>query len=552
MKELLGIAFLFLGITVFAQVEVAPHKYHIRFTDKNNNLYNLSSPEDFLSERSLQRRAVQGISLDISDLPITQLYVDSLESLGLDVLNVSKWLNSATVYTTDSALMDTITNLGFIKNSAKSNPINDYKISVSERHKILRDPSRGEDKSNYYDYGQSADQVYMHNGQVLHNKGYRGQGMLIAVTDAGFTGLPDLPCFNSLYQDNRLLASRNFVEGGDFVNSFSTHGMRVLSIMAGNAPGNLIGTAPEAQYLLLLTEDSNSENLIEEINWVSAAEYADSMGADIINVSLGYLNFDISKNSHTYEHMDGQTAIISIGASMAAQKGILMVVAAANSGEDLVHPWINAPGDALDVITAGAIESNQTYAAFSSIGPSYDGRIKPDLSAMGAGTTNQDSNGSYSQGSGTSFAAPLLSGMFACLWQQFPNKTNFEIMEAAKQSATLYNEPTNNLGYGIPDFYLASQILSTGIESVKKLRASLYPNPFTDIFTISLENQPGDSIVIMVNDASSRRNYLWLQHTAKESNILIKINDLAQLKPGFYIITIMINELKYSKKLIKK
>lgn len=550
MKRLLTVLLIFGAISALAQV--APNKYYIEFTDKNNNTYSLDRPEEFLSERSLQRRANQDIDLDISDLPVSQVYVDSLESLGLDVLNVSKWFNSATVFTTDAALMDTIGYLGFISNSSKYEPISGDKVKVPSKYKVLRDPQKGASEENYYNYGTSSDQVFMHNGQMLHNQGYRGQGMMIAVTDAGYIGLPNLPCFDSLYEDNRVLASRNFVHGGTFVNSYSTHGMRVLSIMAGNAPGNLIGTAPEAQYLLLMSEDAESENIIEEINWLSAAEFADSMGADIINVSLGYLDFDMSEYNHTYAQMNGASAIISYAASVASSKGMLVVVAAANSGEDEVHPWINAPGDAKDVITAGAIWSSQTYAAFSSIGPSYDGRVKPDLVAMGAGTTNQETDGNYSQGNGTSFAAPLLTGMFACLWQQFPEKTNFEIMEAAKQSATLYGEPSIYLGYGIPDFYLASQILSVGIESVKVLKPEVFPNPYTDSFSVSLKNQPGDSIVLFVNDLSGRKNYMWMQHTALEQDLTIKINELANLKSGVYIVTVIINQVRYSEKLIKK
>ncbi|MDD3687353.1 MAG: hypothetical protein PHE56_11365, partial [Bacteroidales bacterium] len=232
MKRLLTILLFFGALSATAQV--APNKYYIEFTDKNFNEYTLGRPEEFLSERSLQRRANQGIDLDISDLPVSQVYIDSLESLGLEVLNVSKWFNSATVYTTDAALMDTITYLGFISNSSKYQPVSGDKVAVPERYKVLRDPQKGASKDNYYNYGTSSDQVFMHNGQMLHNNGYRGQGMMIAVTDAGYIGLPNLPCFDSLYEDNRVVASRNFVHGGTFVNSYSTHGMRVLSIMAGN------------------------------------------------------------------------------------------------------------------------------------------------------------------------------------------------------------------------------------------------------------------------------------------------------------------------------
>ncbi len=550
MRTTLLIAAILWGFTAFSQV--APNKYYIEFTDKNNNTFSLSRPEEFLSERALQRRAVQNIDLDMSDLPVTQMYVDSLESLGLEVLNVSKWFNSATVYTMDSLLIDSITYLGFVSNSAKQLPVNNEKVPVPEKYNVPRETKLSESKINYYNYGTSSDQIFMHNGQVLHNEGFRGQGMLIAVTDAGFSGLPYLPAFDSLYQAGRVVSTRNFVYGGDFVYSYSTHGMRVLSILSGNYPGSLIGSAPEADYLLLMSEDPSSETYLEEINWISAAEYADSMGADVINVSLGYLNFDTPEFNHDYSQMDGNTAMISMAARVASSKGIIVVASAANSGENAVHPWINAPGDAKGIITAGAVWSDMSYAAFSSIGPSYDGRIKPDVVAMGGGTTNQELDGSFSQGNGTSFSSPILSGLIACLWQKFPEKTNMEIMEAVRQSSNLYNNPTVYLGYGIPDFELAGIILSSGKTYTRESRIDVFPNPFTSDFIISLDNNSGDSVQVMVNDITGRRNYLWMEKTCEDSNVKIKIEDLARLKPGVYILTVIINTTRYSEKIIKK
>ncbi|MDD3739635.1 MAG: S8 family serine peptidase [Bacteroidales bacterium] len=550
MKTFLLFFILFFSLTVSSQV--APNKYYIEFTDKNYNDYDLERPEEFLSERSLQRRANQNIELDLSDLPVTQLYVDSLESIGLDVINVSKWFNSATVYTLDSLLMDTIDYLGFVSNSAKYKPLQINKISVPERYKVPREIISGSRNTNYYNYGTSADQIYMHNGQTMHNNGFRGQGMLIAITDAGFTGLPNLPAFDSLFDAERVLSTRNFVYGGENIFSYSTHGMRVLSILAGNSPDSLIGSAPEANYLLLMSEDPDSENIIEEINWISAAEYADSIGADIINVSLGYLDFDMPEYSHTYQSMDGKTAIISIAAEIASSKGMIIVASAANSGDDPIHPWINAPGDANNILTAGAVWSNQSYAAFSSIGPSYDGRVKPDIVAMGGGTTNQELDGSFGQGNGTSFSSPILSGLIACLWQQFPDKTNEEIMDAVRKSSHLYNSPTDFLGYGIPDFNLAGKILNTGIDYIPENKFSIYPNPFDSVFVININTNPGDYVQIIINDISGKNNYIWMEFKAKENNSKITIDDLDRLKSGIYIINVIINNSRYSEKLIKK
>jgi serine protease AprX len=551
MKKLLTVLLMFGALSTFAQV--APNKYYIEFTDKNNNSYSLDRPEEFLSERSLQRRANQGINLDMSDLPVTQIYVDSLESLGLDVINVSKWFNSATIYTLDSALIDSITYLSFVSNAIKNQPITGSSIPVPARYKFPREnPIKSDEKNHHYDYGASSDQIFMHNGQLLHNEGFRGQGMLIAVTDAGYMGLLDLVAFDSLVADGRIISKRDFVHGGDLVYDYSTHGMRVMSILAGNAPGNLIGSAPEADYLLLVSEDADSENFIEEINWLSAAEYADSMGADLINVSLGYLDFDTQGFDHNYQQMNGRTAIISVGATVAARKGMLVVAAAANSGDDEAHPWVNAPGDADSIITAGAVWSDQSYAYFSSIGPSSDGRVKPDLAAMGAGTTNQNLDGSFGTGNGTSFSAPLLTGMLACLWQKFPEKTNFEIIDAARQSAHLYNTPTPYLGYGIPDFFFASQILSSEVGFVRKSGLNVYPNPFQDEFIVRVDNNEGDSIQIMITDINGRSTYLWMEKDLPDNNTSILIDDFAGLKPGAYILTVILNTTRFSEKLIKE
>ncbi|PLX07558.1 MAG: serine protease [Marinilabiliales bacterium] len=541
---------LFITISIFAQV--SPNKYCIEFTDKNNNGYSLDNPEEFLSERALQRRANQGILLNETDLPVTQAYVDSLESLGLEILNVSKWFNFVTVYTLDKELIDTITYLSFVSSSNKYQPFPEgISKEVDSKYKKSRNYPIGLKADDYYNYGDCAVQIKMHNAHNLHNDGYRGQGMMIAITDAGFTGLPDLPSFDSLYNDGRVLVTKNFVFGGDTVYDHSTHGMRVLSILAANYPGNLIGTAPEASYLLLMSEEPATETFIEELNWISAAEFADSMGADIINVSLGYVDFDTPEFNHAYEDLDGEHAAISIGAKVASSKGMLVVAAAANSGDDEDHPWIAAPGDAKDIITAGAVWSDETYAGFSSIGPSYDGRVKPDVVAMGGGTYNQELSGNIGNGNGTSFSTPLLAGMIACLWQKYPEKTNMEIIDAVQKSGHLYNTPTIYLGYGIPDFDLAGLILEKGEIVIPKRNFSVYPNPFKDTFNIQFENNPGDSIEIAISDMNGKKTYLWMEHTARESNVTIKIDDLRNFKSGIYILYVNFNNTRYSLKLVK-
>ncbi len=548
------IAALLYTISIYSQV--APNKYCIEFTDKNNNGYSLDAPEEFLSEKALQRRANQGIALNEADLPVNQEYIDSLSSLGLQILNVSKWFNLVTVYTLDSLLMDTIQNLSFVSNKRNHYPTPYPKgrtVPVPTKYKKYRTNNiySNNTSSDYYDYGNSSTQIKMHNAHKLHNSGYRGKGMLIAVTDAGFTGFPNLPSFDSLYNENRVLATRNFVHGGDTVYNHSTHGMRVLSILSANYPGNLIGSAPEASYLLLMSEDPATEYIIEELNWITAAEFADSMGADLINVSLGYVDFDDSTSNHTYSELDGEQTPISIAARMASETGMLVVIAAANSGNDEEHPWIAAPGDAKKIITAGAVWADETYASFSSIGPSYDGRIKPDLVAMGGGTFNQETSGDIGTGNGTSFATPLLTGMIACLWQKYPQKTNMEIIEAIRKSGHLYNNPTVYLGYGIPDFEIADIILGKENIKIENDFFNMYPNPFIDEFKIQLKNKVGDSIEVTINDISGKTTHFWFRHDAVQNNTLLTINEIKNFKQGIYILTVKINNKRKSIRIVK-
>ena len=547
--------FFVLGLMIFVSnsfSQVAPNKYFIQFTDKNYNNYSLENPEEFLSPRSLERRARQGILMDLSDLPVSNFYVDSIKKFGVQVLNTTKWFNGVTIYSEDPEIITTIQNLGFVNNVVKLQPDQSNKKQVPSKYFVERNIKKGIKSENYYDYGSSWNQISIHNTQYLHNEGYRGAGIMIAITDAGFTGLPNLPAFDSVYNSNRVLATRNFVYGGTEVYSYSTHGMRVFSIIAGNYPGNLIGTAPEADFVLLMSEDPDSEYIIEEYNWISAAEFADSIGADIINVSLGYLNFDDSTQNHTYQDLDGETTPIAIAAKTAAAKGMIVVCAAANSGESPTHPYINTPGDAKDVLTAGAIWSDLSYASFSSIGPSYDGRVKPDVVAMGAGTYNQNPDGSIGTGSGTSFSAPLISGITACLWQKFPEKTNFEIMDAIKKSSHLFLEPSNYLGYGIPNLLLASIILGDENLKLETPDIQIFPNPFIDTFNIKLNNKPGQKVQVMIHDITGRRSYFWMVTTFNQPNQTITISDFENLKAGIYIVIVKIDELQFINKLYKQ
>jgi serine protease AprX len=445
--------------------QVAPDRYWVKFTDKNNSPYSINNPELFLSQKAIDRRNSQGIVIAENDIPVNPSYIQAVTALGATILNVSKWMNSVTVYTTSPAVINAIEQLPFVLSVEKS------AISwTSQTEKSLKPffdaetygeidmenlvKSSGESKS--YDYGMAFNQINMLNGIALHDLGYNGTGMTIAVLDAGFLNANTLAAFNYLWTNNRILGYKDFADplNPDIFGSH-THGTSVLSTMGANLPGMMVGTAPEANYWLLRSEDGGSEYLIEELNWVSAAEFADSVGADVINSSLGYTTFNDPSQNHTYADMDGNTTPISNGADIAVSKGMIVVNSAGNDGSSSWF-YIGAPADGDSVFSIGAVNASGNYASFSSHGPTSDGQLKPDVVAQGSGTTIINAySGNVSTGSGTSFSSPVTAGMVTSLWQAHPNKRNTEILEAIRQSGSLAANPNNQLGYGIPNYLIA-------------------------------------------------------------------------------------------------
>ncbi|OQX96977.1 MAG: hypothetical protein B6I20_13640, partial [Bacteroidetes bacterium 4572_117] len=379
MKKLLRLlATILLSVVISSlAAQVSPDHYLINLADKNNTPYSLDNPGAFLSERAIQRRLKQNIPYNENDLPVNPVYLGELKALGLKIVNVSKWMNSLTVYSKDTLLLDTLDKIPFVKSIG----INKKTYVKNMDTDKLQIPIKAEktndfDSADYYFYGNSFRQIEMLEGHHLHKEGFRGEGMLIAVLDAGFFKVDELPAFDSIRENNQIVGVYDFVDNDTEVYDASSHGMKVLSTMAGNIPGALVGTAPKAKYLLLRTEQGASEYIIEEHNWVVAAEYADSLGVDMINSSLGYNDFDDNNQDHVYADMDGNTTMISIAADIAASKGILVVTSAGNEG---FSDWkyISAPADADSVLSIGAVAPDETIAYFSSRGPTFDKRIKP-------------------------------------------------------------------------------------------------------------------------------------------------------------------------------
>lgn len=530
--------------------QTAPEKYWVQFTDKSNTPYSLSNPLEFLSQRALDRRSAQSIALDDSDLPVDPNYIQQVESAGAQFLTKSNWLNSVSVHVPDSAVLNAITALPFVVSTEAVGRLRgDREI---EKFEQLKSFSGSSSSSPEDDYGLAYNQIDMLGGLSLHGAGYMGQGMVIAVLDAGFTNVDQLSVFDSLNQSGRLLSTWDFVSQHDSVYNDHTHGMAVLSTMAAYEPGTMIGTAPLASYILLRTEDGGSEFPIEEDYWVAGAEYADSAGADVINSSLGYTTFDNSIYDHTYEDMDGNTTRCAIGADIAASKGILVISSAGNQGNS---PWqyIGSPADGDSVLAIGAVNSEGVRASFSSIGPSSDGDIKPNVCAQGEQSAIVHSNGTIITGNGTSFAGPILAGMAACLWQAYPTLTNMEIFEAIEVSAHLHSNPDFLMGHGIPNFAMANLVLSgfTPSNLEEDELFTVYPNPFTNSVEGVFYSSGKQDLLIRLVDGLGQEIDRFEGGVGETCAVPFSFSKLNHLASGIYYLQVMADSGNYEQKLLK-
>jgi len=517
-----------------------PNTYWVQLKDKNGTTYSIEKPEKFLSARSLARRNRQHIAIDETDLPVSIVYLDALKNRGLKIVQTSKWLNGVTVRTSDTALIRKVAGLSFVSLVQLTKPGSSLKSASNKFSSEAYDPVK---------YGNALTQLTQLNGQYLHQIGYRGKNIQIAILDAGFYNADKIAAFDSLRNSNRILGTRDFVDPMSNIYAQHYHGMSVLSCMGGNIPGSLIGTAPDASYYLFRTEDVSTEYLIEEDNWVAAAEYADSLGVDVINSSLGYSQFDDSKMSHVYADMNGKTTRVARAANMAFQKGILVFASAGNEGSN-AWKYIITPSDGENVIAVGAVDKNGLRAGFSSVGPASDGAIKPNLAAMGSGTCLVTSNQVIGNASGTSFSSPVLAGMGACLLQANPSCSVKQIKLAIEQSASQYSKPDSLIGYGIPDFQKADKYLkawSSFLQSTGSMW-SVYPNPFSDYIVIrTLDFSDDEKMTVSVYSIDGV--CVWTKSFGLAESIVL--NDLANLPRGILIMKVSAGEKEERFKLIK-
>lgn len=532
------LSFLFIPLQIHGQTLTYNYYYRVYFTDKGNNSVDDYLPSQLLSQRSIERRSKHGINaLNISDIPVSDEYIKAVKEKGLTLHCTSKWMNTGLFKSISPVNPDIILILPFVS---------DVKIVKTSGYK-----NSGIDKLNF-SLSSLADFPYdtpvtMLNGYTLYNQGYKGNGILIAVLDGGFDNADEISSLQNLRDRQGIKATFDFVSDNPFVYYSSTHGTAVLSVLAGNLTGTVEGTAQDADYILLKTEDVNSEFPCEEDFWAAGAEYADSAGADIINSSLGYSTFDDHSLDYKFSDLDGNKAFITQVADLAYSKGILVFNSAGNERN---KSWkrIICPADGNVVIAVGAVDGNNMISAFSSAGPSYDRRVKPDNVAMGVSVPVQTSVTTTGRADGTSFSCPVLSGMSACLLQAVPKARNYDIQTVLRESSNRFSTPDSLYGYGIPDMGSALLKLQDMFVRVPEEISVAGPNPTTGEFEI-IFRESHESVKIEIFTTSGK--LIWKKESDNFAGRALRISGLQNKEQGLYLVRITTPEATMVHKIIK-
>ena len=538
MKIIFTLLMLLASDWLYCQVPAYSYFYRVYFRDKGENTVSNFTPEELLSPGALKRRQKAGIATpDISDIPVSMEYINQISQAGFKLHCTSKWMNTALFKTQSHADLSFILGLPFVSDV-----------------KIVKTPGI---KSLYHDKlfvpTELAEPppfdrpVTMVNGYPLHNSGYDGKGILIAILDGGFVNADNISSLNDLRNRHGIRATYDFVNNNDFVFTFHTHGTAVLSVLAGKITGSIEGTAQGADYLLLRTEDVATEFPCEEDFWAAGAEFADSSGADIISSSLGYFIFDDPALNYNYSDLNGNTAFVTRAADVAASKGILVVNSAGNERE---YPWkyIIFPSDGDSVLAAGAVDGNNLISYFSSCGPTSDKRIKPDNVAMGVSVPVQVDPTDVMRASGTSFSCPVLSGMAACLMQAVPRALNTDIIEALHKAGDRYNSPDSLYGFGIPDMIAALATLQDKYVRIPDKETIESPNPTTGNIEITFQTAPGS---LMIEIISLSGKIMYRKEYPEFAGRTLFNDGLQDMQPGIYFIRLTTGTRTRVHKIIK-
>lgn len=503
----------------------------------------LANPITILTQPALNRKNAQGIAIDDRDVPLNETYKAAIEaSTGISVLAKSKWLNAVYVRGTETNI-NNLLNLTFV-------------TDIEFADKTLNRPTAGreftpnkfeiENQSRpIYNYGSATNQTEMINVDYLHANDYIGEDIIVAFMDNGYPNVLSNPAYADLRNEGRLLGWYDFVDRVESPDGSGSHGAATFSDAAGFLNGQFVGTAPGASYYLYVTEDNNSESPAEEAYWVEALERSDSLGVYVTNTSLSYQTFDNISFDHEYPDLDGQTTIAARGSNAAFDKGMINVVSAGNAGNNF--GYVATPSDAPGSLTIGAVDSNENYVSFSSRGPNYAGVIKPDVMAKGLDAAIVGQNGNVTTASGTSFSSPITAGAVASLWSAVPTLKNDVVMQAIRESADRYNNPTDEYGYGVPDFGSAlDNLLTLGTEQqLQENNFALYPNPVTTQINISFPKSAEIAEFALYNVLGER--ILQTRVSSLKNTI-----DVSGLSSGMYIASITSNNKTTSYKIIKE
>ena len=509
------------------------NRYMVHFTDKQNTSFRIDNPEAYLSARAIERRTKQGIAITEQDLPVKALYVNGLEDIGIKTFFTSKWFNSVLVECDAGAVpeIETLPYVAFVEYVAPGSKITTKPEDV---HYTISSTKRQKRRKTHGDV--TSDQNKMLGLDVLHESGYTGQGKWVAIMDGGFFGANNSRFFSRLFVNNKVKYTYDFVTGQNDVFKYTEHGTRVFSLIGAYAEDEFIGSAYDADFFLFVTEDvcGVCEHRVEEYNWVFAAEFADSAGVDVINTSLGYNLFEDPAMTYSYDEMDGNTAVISIAASIASSRGMVVVTSAGNEG-NLSWNFITAPADAHNIISVGNVNLDGIKSSSSSFGPSADGRIKPELVALGTGVKVVSSSGAITTGNGTSFSSALVAGLIATTWNAFPDLTADEIRIFYEISASNATSPDDEIGYGIPNFIAFDNLMQSD-ESDRDF--IIYPNPVSGNQFVIRANNPDENseVDIKIFDMNGKIQlkttlyFSWLNNS--------QVIDFFTLRKGVYIINL--------------
>ncbi len=508
-------------------------RYIVRLKHKGGSAHTLANPSGYLSTRALDRRSRHNISIDSTDLPVSTAQLNQIRAIpNLTVLNTSKWLNAVSIQTSDANAISALNALPFVQSVSGiasrmgPEPTRDKWVQPLA---LPTDINPGRTSADHFNYGSgSLAEIRLHQGEFLHNIGLRGQGIQIALLDAGFNNYTTLKAFDSINSNGQVLSTWDFVTGNNSVSEDHPHGMQCLSTIAANIPGQFIGKAPKASFHLFRTEDVASEFPIEEFNWVCGTERADSAGADMISSSVGYYDFDNASFNYTYSQLNGNTTLSSLGADQGARKGLLIVNSAGNEG---ANPWkyIITPADADSILCVGAVNTSGVVGGFSSYGPSADGQIKPDVASVGVSALIQGTGNNIITGNGTSFACPNMAGLVACLWQGFPEFNNMQIIQTLRASGDRQSNPDDRTGYGIPNLKTSfGKLLTTFATSTATLNNCSVQIQWTskDVSTMRYEIErkaPGEANFSKIADITAKPGSLLTAQSYQHTHVLSNV-----------------------------